>query len=374
MELASQYAFEQIVKTHLKRAGLSQATAARQLHYTPEQFNKWIRGVNRMPDVAILALAELLKLTDEERTELFTLAGYVAVTALNQSNQPDEETAHQNPGPPPHHLAARPSSLGKLFSEALQAWSNNFFRWSEAPAHMRSSWAGLLLYSLTAINDRLTPRGLLIFCVSLLLGIVTAQLMMPMLLWPLAEPGARQSAYLKYGLATWLIPLLVSFVTPPDQPSLFQLTTLKRRLTFWFLKFTGALVGFWVFAALCFGLALGLYYLHLPPLAAPFRAGLALVPLFFSYVTARRIPMDRYQMFKGQLRPHPADWFFLAIFMVIGPLTALFFYAVYGFLADRSISPVVILLALTGLAVWHARKQKQQPVSDAEAEALDDRR
>lgn len=362
---SSQDAFEQAIKAHLKRAGLSQAAAARQLHYTPDQFNKWIRGVNRIPDVTILELAELLALSEAERTDLFALAGYVAVSTLNRSGQRADETTPQHPIPDRPAFRVRPVNRDSRLSEVWLAWSNRFFRWSEAPEHMRSSWAGLVIYGLTATTHHLTPRSLLIVCVSLLLGIVTAYLMMPALLWPLAEPGLRQSAYMKYGAAILLIPLLVSLVTLPDRPTLFRLTTLRQRMTFWLLKFTGALVGFWVFSVLCLGLAMGLYYLHLPALAAPLRVGLAVVPLFFSYVTARRIPADRHKMFNGELRLHPADWLFLVVFMVVGPLTALFFYAFYGFFADRSAAPLVILLVVTGLALWHVRTQKRPSVSDS---------
>lgn len=368
MAVADPYAFEQAIKAHLKRAGLSQATAARQLNYTPEQFNKWIKGVNRMPDVAILELAELLELTNEERTELFTLAGYVAVNTLNKSTSPGDRTpapVHQNPTTGSTHFRASLVDLGKFCITALGDWNENFFRWSDAPGHARSSWSGLVLYGLTAITNRFSPRGFLIASVSLLLAILTARWLMPVLLWPLGDSEARVDVLSRYALATLLIPFLVSLVTPPDQPDLFQLNTLKQRLTFWVLKFTGALVGFWLFSVLSLGLVLALYYLRLPSLAAPFRAGLALVPLFFSYVVARRIPIERYHMFDGELRTHPVDRLFFAVFIFMGPVTALLLYFLYGFFTARSIAPVVILIAVTLVALWEYRQQKRQSVSDS---------
>src|SRR5687768_3691910 len=43
------------------------------------------------------------------------------------------------------------------------------FHWTEAPAHMRSSWAGIIIWSLSTVTDRLTPQHWLIFLVSIML-------------------------------------------------------------------------------------------------------------------------------------------------------------------------------------------------------------
>lgn len=85
--MKNQDEFERIVKTYLDRAGLSQAKAARQLHYTSDQFNKWLKGTNRIPDTAIQELANLLSLSREERIGLFELAGYVALSELDQRSK-----------------------------------------------------------------------------------------------------------------------------------------------------------------------------------------------------------------------------------------------------------------------------------------------
>jgi hypothetical protein len=360
------YAFEQAMKAHIKGAGYSQAAVARKLHYTPEQFNKWIRGVNRIPDVAIQEVSDLLDLTDEERTELFTLAGYVAVADLGKRNDsPGGEIVSTGRDESANGLSPVPIDLGKILIAPLKDWSNNFFRWSQAPEHARSSWAGAVLYGMSVVVDRITARAFLAVCLSLLVGMATIQLMTPVLLWPLEDAGARWLACVKYGLATLLIPLLVALVTPPDQPDLFHLKAMKQRWTFWILKFTGALVGFWVFSILCISLAMLLYYLHVSPLSAPVRGGVALIPLFFSYVAARRIPIDRYKMFNGELRTHPADRLFLAVFIFMGPLIAFFLHAFYWFFTDRATAPVVILIALSAVALWYYRQQVRRSIPDS---------
>ncbi len=362
-----QLALENAIKGHIKRAGLSQAAVARKLHYTPEQFNKWVRGVNRIPDIAIQEFSDLLGLTDEERTELFTLAGYVAITTLPKKVAANGDTVSIN-GDDIATFGDRrlvPFSFGRpFFIDALKDWNNNFFRWSEASDYRRSSWTGLVIYMMSALTKRITPRGILIFCLSLLLGMVTIQLMMPVLQWPLNDIDDRWMAYLKYGLATWLIPLLLAFVTPPDKDDLFQLETTKQRMTCWILKFTAALAGFWIFSILVICLSLIWYYLYWPPLAGVSRAVLALFPLFFSYVAARRIPVDRHKMFDGELRLHPVDHFVLVAFVLVGPFTAFFLHFSYWFLSDRRFAPIIIIIFLTGLVLWEYRKQDRRSISD----------
>ncbi|HRV92450.1 MAG TPA: helix-turn-helix transcriptional regulator [Anaerolineae bacterium] len=60
------YEFEQKVKAYIKRCGWAQAETARRLNYSPEQFNKWLRDVNRIPDTAIAELSDLFDLVPEE--------------------------------------------------------------------------------------------------------------------------------------------------------------------------------------------------------------------------------------------------------------------------------------------------------------------
>jgi hypothetical protein len=354
------YAFEEAIKAYLNRADLSQAAAARKLHYTPEQFNKWVRGVNRIPDVAIQEISDLLDLNDEERAELFALAGYVAVTALKKEGDLADAAGESGTAAGSNQSIVSVRFGGAFFFiEALRDWSNHFFQWPEIPDHFRTNWTGIVIYSIKAITNRVTLRGLLTLCVSILLAIVTIKLLSPILLWPLNNVEERLTIYLQYALSTLLIPLLVASVSTPDRQNLFPLETVKQQMTVWFLKFAGALVGFWVFSVLVISLALALYYLHLPSLSAGIRAGLALIPLFFSYVVARRIPIDRYKMFNGQLQPHPADRLFVAVFIIVGPLTAFFLYFSYWFFINRAVAPIIILISLTGIFFWEYRKQKR---------------
>lgn len=240
---------------------------------------------------------------------------------------------------------------------ALTNWSSDFLSWSEASDHARSSWAGMLLHTMSVLMDRITPRRALMFLLALALWMVTAWLMGSVLQWPLDDVSRRGIAFLKYGLATLVIPLLVAIVTQPDRSDDFRLDTVKQKATLWFLKLTGALVGFYTFSLTVIGLALIWYYLHRPPLPTEGVVILAVIPLLMSYVAARRIPADRYKMFQGDLCLHEADPLFFGVFIVAGPLTALFIYLFYGFLSDRTVAPMILIISLIGLTWWEYRKR-----------------
>jgi hypothetical protein len=170
-------------------------------------------------------------------------------------------------------------------------------------------------------------------------------------------------------LGHWLVPLLVALLTPYSQSTAIPLQTGSQRLNFLVVKFTGALVGFWVFSILGIGCALIWYYCFFPPLPPQVRALLALVPLLFSFVAAQRIPVDRHTMFAGKLQMHPADRLFLGVFGLVGPLSGWFFYIFYGFFTDRLHGPFSIILALIMVAVWEYRSSRRK--RDQESQFFD---
>lgn len=250
------------------------------------------------------------------------------------------------------------SPRANLFINALISWSDDFFHLSKASNHHRSSWAGMVLYVLSVLTAKVTASGTLTVLLALTLWIVTAWFMSPILQWPLAEAENRWMIFLKFGVATIVIPLLVSLVTRPDQSAEFRP---PQSWLVWFLKLTGALVGFYTFALTIIGLALAWYYLSGPPFSTELTTLLAAVPLFFSYVVARRLPADRYKMFDDQLRTHEADPFFFGVFLLAGPLTALVINFSYGFWSNRTVTPYVILIALIGIALWeYVRRRKSE--------------
>ncbi|HMQ52465.1 MAG TPA: helix-turn-helix transcriptional regulator [Anaerolineae bacterium] len=367
MSLDRQRKFEETLKGHIKRAGLTQAAVARKLGYRTDTLNKWIKGLNRIPDAELQKITEFLLLSGEEQQELFHLAGYIAVSSLlaDQTRAKDGPaemkrgslTSAKNPSN--RLLSVNYLSAG-FFIGAFNELGNRAFQWSDAPAEVRASWPGLLLYSLRSVSNRITPRGFLRFTVALFVGAITIFLAAPVLRWPIEEIEARWQAFASYSLATWLVPLLVALLIPYSQPAAIPVQTISQRVNLLVVKFIGALVGFWVFSILGIGCALIWYYCFLPPLPPQIRALLALVPLLFSYAAAQRIPVDRHQMFAGKVRMHPADWLFLGVIGLAGPLSSLFLYTFYGLFTDRLSGPLSIILALIMIAGWEYRRSRSR--------------
>lgn len=240
-------------------------------------------------------------------------------------------------------------------ASAVTAWLNGLFRWSEADDHMRSSWEGMVLWSLSALTGRISPRGAFAFFVALLLGLATGWLLTPVLQWPLADDAARLSAVTRYAAATLLIPLTVAVVTPAERQDAFVLETWRQRLRLFFLKLTGALVGFNTFAALLFAPVLVVFYLGGGPLPPWLCYLLGVAPLLMSHIAARRIPVDRLEMYGRKPQLHAADSLFFAVFLLFGPLLAILIYYVYALIATPLFA-VLLLIALLLLAWLRSRR------------------
>lgn len=274
------------------------------------------------------------------------------------------QTDFHRPVTGPIHTGTGDINISHIFSlSGLNSWLDSLFRWSEAPAHMRSSWAGIAIWSLSAVTDRLTPQAWLTFLVVVTLWIVTAWLITPILQWPLDDSQARLMACIKSATASLVVPLLVASITRADNQFRFQIEARRDRGTLWFLKVTGALVGFGVFFAILLFLSLTLYYLTLSTLPVWGWWFLTLLPLTFSHIAARRMPTDRYKMFGSKLQLHDADKLFLGVFLFFGLFIAGFVYFSHGLLANR-ITGVVFLLVLTGIALWEQKKRTPENLSD----------
>ncbi len=77
---------EQRLKELIKQDGRSQASMARKLGVSPDTFNKWVRGVNRLPDDVIAEFCHCLNLDHAIQAELMQLAGYVVTKIKAQQD------------------------------------------------------------------------------------------------------------------------------------------------------------------------------------------------------------------------------------------------------------------------------------------------
>lgn len=249
------------------------------------------------------------------------------------------------------NLSYHSISPSPIFStETVLAYFRSFFRWSEAPDHMRSSWAGTAIWALKTVTERMTPQGWLAASLSLALWIMTAWAITPFYQWPLADDSARLLACVQFAVTAIAIPLVIALATRPDYDTLIIRETWRQRLTLHLLKVAGALVGFGIFAGLLLFLAMAVYHVTLSSLPAPVWWLLAAVPLLWSHITARRIPADRYKMYGHKPQMHAADKWFLVAFLLFGPLLATFIYAMYDWLAWRPMG--IVLLLVIAFVAW----------------------
>lgn len=92
LEVVDRYELEVRIKSYIKDDGRSQAAVARKLGYSPDTFNKWVRGVNRIPSEVLAQFCALLALNPQTHAELLQLSGYQVPT-------PTVGAAHLPPNP-----------------------------------------------------------------------------------------------------------------------------------------------------------------------------------------------------------------------------------------------------------------------------------
>jgi hypothetical protein len=353
--------FAHLLQEYLSRNGRSPIWLAAQLNINPETVAGWLDG-STCPDnrELINQIIDVFDITDVVEQEELLHAGKGLSSAEPVSIH---QTNFYGPVHGPVHTGSGNINISPISLAALQEWLAAVFHWAEAPDHMRSSWAGMVIWSLTAVTNRLTPQRWLVFLIAIALWVVAAWLVTPILQWPLADPQVRLWTVARYAAASLIIPLLIGSVSAADNQSLFPLQTGKDRRVLWYLKITGALVGFNTFCTMLLGVSLGIYYLTLSTLPDWAWGLLLLIPLLFSYVVARRIPADRFKMYDGELRAHDADRLFFVVFLFFGPFLAGFVYLFYSFLADR-MTGVALLLALMGMVLWEQRQRAPETFSD----------
>lgn len=353
--------FAHLLEEHLSRNGRSSTWLAAELDINPEIVAGWLSGSTYPGNEGIVnQILEALGITDRIEQGNLRRAG-VGLAATEIS--PVYQTNFFGPVHGPVHTGTGDININPLSLTALKEWLDGIFHWSEAPEHVRSSWAGMAIWSMTTVTNRLTPQRWITFMAAILLWAGAAWLNVPLLQWPLADTQSRLWAAIQYAAASLIIPLIVGSISTADNQPFFTLKTGQERRLLWFLKVTGALVGFNLFYTLLLGLSLGLYYLTLSTLPAEVWWILLLIPLLCAYIAARRIPADRYKMFNGELRAHDADRLFFAVFLLFGPFLSGFIYFFYWFLAER-VTGFVFLLIIMGIALWEQKKQTPEASSD----------
>lgn len=243
---------------------------------------------------------------------------------------------------------------------ACHKWFEKTVNLTDIPPHLNTSWAGCSIYVMRQVTDGLSAQQWWTLITTFTLWVATIWLVTPILQWPLADAISRGRACLLYAIATLVIPLFVALTAPVDRQAEMVLDTPLAKRRFWFLKLTGAYTGF-ALAAGTIGVALLAYYLGwMLPRGVQWL--LALVPLFFSHIAARRIPGDRLEMFKA-VQLHEVDRLVVIVFLLLGPGVAAFIYWGYSAIANPG-TGLLLLIALSGVALWEVRQRQRTAFAD----------
>ena len=351
--------FARLLNHYLQTQDRDAAWLASRLRLNRSTVSRWLNGETRprTPET-VERIADILGVFDSTARRALHDAYRGGTRRSSPSSSPSGDGGRVVP---PHNPASSPNlaplNFTLSFIEAARQWWDEFFRWEEAPPENVDTWEGRVLYGLGVLTERITPEAAFAFLVALAFWILTAWLLTPILRWPLEPASARLDACIRFAVASILVPLSVALVTPPAHLDLRQTDVAgwHRRGLLLFLKMTGSLVAFSVFAAATLALALIGFYLGFAPWPQAVSWLLAGFPLFFCYVVARRIPVERYRMFGGVLRSHPADRLFFAVFFFLGPVLAGFIYLEYPILVQPWFG-FLLLLIVTGWTWWRSRR------------------
>lgn len=229
-------------------------------------------------------------------------------------------------------------------------------RLSDAPDHLRTSWAGWFIYVLHQLTGPITVYHWRAWITTLTLWVATVWLVAPILQWPLVDLATRGRACVLYAIATLVMPVFVALTAPTDRQAEMKLDSRGAQARLWLLKLTGAYVGFALMTA-NIGVAVIAYHLGWA-LPRGVQWLLILIALGFSHIGARRIPADRLKMF-GELRIHEMDRLAMVVYVLVGPGVAAFVYWGYEVLANPGMG-LLVLLGLTGLALWEVRQRRRR--------------
>lgn len=351
--------FGNLIDQYLAARDMSGAQLARRLSVSTSTVNRWRNGQTR-PDSPelVVRVADVLGIHGVQRERLLRSAGYGVVVDDGSDKPPklDEEIADAKLGKEPQlDKDARDGRGVGFLVQAVRSWAQHFFKVNEADDHARTSWAGMTIYLLRTAMERISGEGFLLFLVSIALFVFSLWFIGPILTWPQSEPTARLIAAMRFAAASLFVPALVALLTEPDGATLWTTNGEPKWRTVMQLKLAGAFTGFGALGGTGLFAAVIWYHLFRQPLPSIMRGILVFLMLFFTYVAARRIPIDRYKMFDGEVKLHNADPLFLTVFVLFGPFLAGFFYVAYPMLINPAVM-LAVLLGCIGLAVWELRK------------------
>ena len=355
---AAPYArFGNLLNEYLRDRERSASWLAQRLRVRASTVTRWLAGETRpkTPERVLDILDALAVFSREARTGMLAAAGYAV--APDSPAQGATDDAPPEPKEPASHrsfIQHQGESVRFMWNDAV-----DLIDWSELPEHARS-WEGRLLFGLGKLGRATGPDGFLRIILGVALWAATVAAVGPIMAWPLADPALRLAACVKFVIGLYMLPVLVALLTRPEGHELICRDDCPRGKVL-LLKLAGAATGFFAFSGVAVFVSLAVYYLTAQTPPSWFIALLCVMPLLFAFAGARRIPLDRYHMFKGTIKLHPADGWTMVAALVFAPALAYWVYAYQWVLADRLLGAMLLLGALMAVA-WGERRRALQAV------------
>jgi hypothetical protein len=306
-----------------------------------------------------------VELSGSGEGEALRLYGFAAAqTSFVEKRPADTRAQKPDDGAPGIDTPINPIIfIARLLFNGAKTWFSDFFRLHEADEGAKANWASMTLYLLRAVMKRVSGEGLLSFLLTAFTAAFAIWSITPLLAWPQTDEQERLYAALRFGVAALFLPVLIALLIKPDGEEKFPLHETRTQWRLLVLKLAGAWTGFGALAGTALIAVILWYHLFGGSMPVMGQWLLALLPPFFAYVSARRIPSDRYKMFGGELRLHAADRLFFAVFALFGPGLAAVVYWGHWFLINQGVM-LSVLLGSIGLIVWEIHRHDKRRFPD----------
>jgi hypothetical protein len=221
----------------------------------------------------------------------------------------------------------------------------------EGPA---PAWPRIFVTLLRSVTDRWSASHVLQALPWVLIWLASWGMIVPSLRWPFASQGHANTVITLYAAATLALPLLIGLLTNTRDNEFWQINNLADAKITRLFTYQGAFVGFHLGYFLAFAIGLVRYFLQFH-LAIWFEWILMAIPVIVAYMGARLVPHNLWQAYK---RLSLADGGVFFFFVVLGPLWGFFLGKFYPVILAPFTGGMVILFAITLLAMitaWQSR-------------------
>jgi transcriptional regulator with XRE-family HTH domain len=341
---------------------LTQERLAELLGYTPQTISLWERGRSKIHADDRHVLVNILKVLHNYEGMPSLSEANTLLSAGNYRPLNDDEQRQVFPGEPVHaaELAVPVTSheKGQTAEAPPEGFINQFKEklgalMSKAAEGPPPKWPRLLVALIRWPLDRLTNVRMAQALFWIWTWLITWLMITPSLHWPFFNREQAWMAIVCYAGGTLISPLLIGSLTSTSDNAFWQQHNLATTTTIRLYTYQGAFIGFHLGYMVVFAASLGGHLMGISqtPWLDPMAAAL---PVGFGYAGARLVPDNLWRAY-GRLRLNDGAIFF--IFLFLGPLWGVFFYAYYPWLLTPITAVIIWLSAITILAAGTTRRR-----------------